>query len=85
MVADYYLDARGSGFDLHSWTKLRDQYLSHPLPTHDAAYRCSAASCLQLSQPLREAELPVHICLPLGRACASSVSVGFTGTSLLTA
>ena len=46
MVADYYLDARGSGFDLQSWTKLRDKYLAHPLPTHDAAYRCSTASHL---------------------------------------
>ena len=44
VVADYYLDARGSGFDLQSWTRLRDKYLAHPLPTHDAAYRCSAAS-----------------------------------------
>lgn len=40
VVADYYLDARGSGFDLDSWTALRDRYLSQPLPTHDAAYRC---------------------------------------------
>ena len=39
VVADYYLDARGSGFELDSWTKLRDKYLSQPLPTHDAAYR----------------------------------------------
>ncbi len=39
VVADYYLDARGSGFDLDSWTALRDRYLSQPLPTHDAAYR----------------------------------------------
>ncbi|CAK0738468.1 hypothetical protein CVIRNUC_001047 [Coccomyxa viridis] len=39
VVADYYLDARGSGFDLQSWTRLRDKYLAHPLPTHDAAYR----------------------------------------------
>ena len=41
VVADYYLDARGSGFELDSWTKLRDKYLSQPLPTHDAAYRCA--------------------------------------------
>ncbi len=40
VVADYYLDARGAGFDLDSWTALRDRYLSQPLPTHDAAYRC---------------------------------------------
>lgn len=39
VVADYYLDARGSGFDLDSWTQLRDKYLAQPLPTHDAAYR----------------------------------------------
>ena len=44
VVADYYLDARGSGFDLQSWTRLRDKYLAHPMPTHDAAYRCSTAS-----------------------------------------
>ena len=43
VVADYYLDARGSGFNLDSWTKLRDTYLSQPLPTHDAAYRCASA------------------------------------------
>ena len=41
VVADYYLDARGSGFELDSWTALRDRYLSQPLPTHDAAYRCA--------------------------------------------
>ena len=82
MVADYYLDARGSGFDLQSWTRLRDKYLAHPLPTHDAAYRCSAALRLQLSQPHREAELPLHICLTSGCACDSMVSSGLIATSL---
>ena len=43
VVADYYLDARGAGFDLESWTKLRDTYLSQPLSTHDSAYRCASA------------------------------------------
>ena len=54
MVADYYLDARGSGFDLQSWTRLRDKYLAHPLPTHDAAYRCSTALHLRNSLDLSE-------------------------------
>lgn len=40
VVSDYYLDARGSGFDQNKWAALRDKYLAQPLPTHEAAYRC---------------------------------------------
>jgi hypothetical protein len=39
VVSDYYLDARGGGFDQAAWAGLRDKYLEQPLPTHEAAYR----------------------------------------------
>ena len=39
VVADYYLDARGGGFDQGKWAALRDRYLAQPLPSHEAAYR----------------------------------------------
>lgn len=39
VVADYYLDARGGGFDQGKWSGLRDRYLAQPLPSHEAAYR----------------------------------------------
>lgn len=39
VVADYYLDARGGGFDQGAWAGLRDRYLAQPLPSHEAAYR----------------------------------------------
>ena len=39
VVSDYYLDARGGGFDQGAWAALRDRYLEQPLPTHEAAYR----------------------------------------------
>lgn len=42
VVSDYYLDARSSGFKQERWTALRDKYLSEPLPTRAAAYRCTS-------------------------------------------
>jgi hypothetical protein len=48
VVSDYYLDARGSGFDQAKWTTLRNEYLAQTLPTHEAAYRCTQRQALAL-------------------------------------
>ncbi len=60
VVSDYYLDARGSGFDQVKWAALRDKYMAQPLPTHEAAYRCLSAVTIpprDLLQPRSSAVL----------------------------